>query len=275
VIALADGTYRGNFQTSRSGTAADPITVIGSRAAILDGGSLTDGYALHLDHASYWSLNGFSVTGASKGIMLDASRNTVMDGLDVGNTGQEGIHLRNFTQGATIRNCVIHDTGLVSPGYGEGIYIGTAQDNWKSVTGGEPDASDGNSVLGNTIVDTAAESIDIKEGTSGGTVQGNVLGGAKISGKNSADSYLDVKGNGYMVSGNRFTDANAQVTDAIQTHVIVTGAGSGNTFSGNILATDIPGYLVNVQLKGTATNRVLCDNQATGAAAGLSNIACG
>ena len=43
------------------------------------------------------------------------------------------------------------------------------------ITDCEPDRSDRNVVAGNTISDTTAESIDIKEGTTGGTVVGQHL----------------------------------------------------------------------------------------------------
>jgi hypothetical protein len=94
------------------------------------------------------------------------------------------------------------NTGVDSLDYGESVYIGSAQSNWETHSGGEPDNSDRNQIIANTVVDTAAENIDIKEGSSDGVVPGNYLGGDKIASKNSADSWIEIKGNGYLIDSN-------------------------------------------------------------------------
>lgn len=63
-IRLADTTYAGRFTVTVSGSDAAPITLCGSAAAVIDGGSNDDGYTLHLDGASHWALRGFTVAGA-------------------------------------------------------------------------------------------------------------------------------------------------------------------------------------------------------------------
>lgn len=78
VLQLAETTCAGRFEISVSGTAAEPITLCGGDAAVLDGGSRDGGYALHLDGADHWVLDGFSVTGAAKGLMLDALGHNVL-----------------------------------------------------------------------------------------------------------------------------------------------------------------------------------------------------
>ena len=72
-IVLAAGTYDGNFTASHSGTPAAPVTLCGPRSAVLDGGSISRGYTLHLDHASWWRVEGFTVEGGQKGIVADGS----------------------------------------------------------------------------------------------------------------------------------------------------------------------------------------------------------
>ena len=67
---------------------------------------------------------------------------------------------------------------------------------------GQPDNSDRNQIINDTIVDTRAENVDIKEGSSNGVVRANYLGGNRIASKNSADSWIDVKGNGYLIDSN-------------------------------------------------------------------------
>ncbi len=273
-IKMADGRYAGNFVLSGSGTKSAPISLTGSTKAIIDDASGT-GYTVHLDGANYWNLVGFSVVGGGKAIMTDESNNNVLSGLDVGGTGQEAIHLRNTSSNNVIEDCNIHDTGGDKPEYGEGVYIGTAKSNLKSSksrTGGKPDASNGNKVINNKISGTTAESIDIKEGTFGGLIEGNEFDGSAISGKNFADSLMDVKGDGYTITRNTVVGDAGKMLDLFQTHVILKGTGQDNVFSANKLdGVRVSGFGINVT-KGT--NPVACDNTATGASAGMSNIKC-
>ena len=213
-ITLQDGSYHGKevkdpsgqepgrFVAAASGTAVAPIVLQGSRAAILDGGGTGGGYALHLKSANHWKLQGFTIRSAAKGIVLDRSNHNVIDGVHVTNIGDEGIHFRAFSSDNLLMNSAVDNTGVDSPNYGEGVYIGSAQSNWETHSGGEPDDSNRNQIIDNTITDTAAENIDIKEGSSDGVVRGNYLGGDKIASKNSADSWIDVKGNGYLIDSN-------------------------------------------------------------------------
>jgi hypothetical protein len=268
-IALADGTYVGTFTASASGRANAPITLRGSRAAVLSAGGLSTGYGLHIT-GSYWLVQGISVTESGKGIVLDGSQHTVISGVDVGFIGDEGVHFRHNSAYSSIIGSIVHDTGLKSPGYGEGIYIGSAVSNWASVMGSAttPDRSDYVMVEGNHLVNTAAEGVDIKEGTTGGALVDNVFTNAGYSGANSGDSWVDVKGNGYVISGN---SGSGTRTDAFQVHQAAPGWGNNTVFSGNTPVANVPGYLVNVGPHVTGTV-VAC--QATGAALGLSNIAC-
>jgi parallel beta-helix repeat protein len=298
-ITLADGVYSGKdvknpsgkepgrFVISRSGTAAAPITLRGTRQALLDGGGTGGGYAIHLTNARYWNLTGFTVQSAAKGIVLDGSSNNVLDTLHVTGIGQEGIHFRSYSSDNILRNSIVDNTGITSPNYGEGVYLGSAVSNWPTYTGGLPDRSDRNQVLNNRIVDTAAENIDIKEGTTGGVIRGNYFGGDKIASKNSADSWIDVKGNNYVIESNHgVTAAKPQTTqcgdpkgdasstknpfcDGFQVHVQVDGWGENNVFTKNILEVNAPG--VGILLQNTALNKgnvIKCDNVVTGAKSG-------
>lgn len=271
VIDLADGTYSGRFRASAAGEPSAPIVLRGSRRAVLSGGSTSSGYALHLDGARYWVLEGFTVTGGQKGIVLDRTNHTVLRQLDVGRTGHEAVHFRSFSSDNTLADSLVHHTGLVTASYGEGVYIGSAVSNWDRYSGGVADRSDRNSVLRNKVWATTAESVDVKEGSTGGIIDGNSFEGSAITGAGYADSWLDVKGNGYQIRRN--TGSNAPL-DGFQTHVVVTGWGQGNTFTANVLAVNGPGYGVRIQNPSGSRNRVACDNVAT-AARGLSNVVCG
>ena len=268
-IQLGDGTYTGKFVASASGTDVAPITLSGSRAAVLSSGSLKSGYGLHIT-GSYWRVSGLSVAQSAKGIVLDRSAHTVLSQVDVGNIGSEAVHFRTNSTDGTIQDSEIHDTGLAKPGFGEGIYVGSAKSNWESVMGSAktPDRSDRVLISNNRISRTSAEGIDIKEGTTGGKVTGNSFSEAGISGANSADSWVDVKGNGYTVTGN---SGSTTKLDALQVHNVLDGWGRDNAFSGNTVLGGVPGYEVWIQSGGLG-NTVRC--QASAAGRGLANIPC-
>jgi len=234
---------------------------------VLDGGPTDGGYTLHLDGAAHWRVLGLTVSGGQKGVMLDGSTSVVLQGLLVTGTGDEAIHLRSDSTDNHVRGNVIRSTGLRKPKFGEGVYIGTAESNWCDISSCRPDRSDRNTVQGNDIAGVTAEGIDVKEGTRDGLITGNVLSGAAAS---AVDSAVDVKGNGWLVTGNTVLDA---PEDGIQVHEITPGSGDGNTFTGNTVAGDLPGYLVRVTGDGTR-NRVACDNTVVKGAGDVTNVTC-
>src|SRR5690606_31856777 len=119
----------------------------------------------------HWRLIGFTVRNGQKGVMADRTGDTVIQGLTVHDIGDEAIHLRDFSSGNVVQYCTIYATGLRREKFGEGVYLGTAESNWATVSGGRMDRSDHNTVRGNVIRATA-EAIDIKEGTTGGHIVG-------------------------------------------------------------------------------------------------------
>lgn len=278
-IILADGVYKGRFviEPGKDGTAAQPIRLSGSRNAILDGESINTGYVLYLQ-SSCWTVKGISITNGLKGIMADGITNTIVDSVKVYSIGEEAIHLRKFSSHNTIQNTEITNAGLKTPDYGEGIYIGSAKSNWATYSGGNPDLCDSNLVINNRIgPGITAECIDIKEGTTGGIVRGNYFDATGITGANSADSWMDVKGNYYLIENNTgFNPAGSLLTDGYQVNVAYSGWGSYNTFKNNVCNVNAPGYGFNIRLtssNGTAVgNKVYTSNTVNGAVKGISNI---
>jgi hypothetical protein len=268
-IVMTPGTYVGKFVAATSGTSSKPITLTGPASAVLTTGSNTSGYGLHIT-GSNWRLTGFSVSVAQKGIVLDRSSNTVIDGVDVGKIGQEAIHVRTNSVDVIIRNSRVHDTGLSTASYGEGIYVGSAKSNWSSIMGSSstPDRSDRVLIENNVILNTTAEGIDIKEGTTGGIVRGNSFTHSGHSGANYADSWVDVKGNGYLLEANSGRDT---LLDAFQVHSVATGWGGGNLFRSNTVIDGVPGYEVRVS-SSEPGNVVACAS--SNAALGLTNVTC-
>jgi parallel beta-helix repeat protein len=266
VIALATGSYTGNFVATSSGTPTSPITLCGTAASILNGGTIKSGYVFHLDAANYWHLEGFSVTDGQKGVVTDKTTGALIQGLTVYGIGDEGIHLRDFSSNNTVDGNTVSNTGMLKAKYGEGIYVGTAKSNWCSFSQCRIDASDHNVVSDNDISRTTAENVDIKEGTTGGTLRDNTFDGV---GMTAADSWVDVKGNDWLIEDNVGRDS---VNDGFQTHQILAGWGSDNVFAGNTADVDGPGY--GFHITKPLGNVVRCSNTVVGARAGLSNIAC-
>lgn len=290
VITMADGVYTskglkaplviggkqyvGTFVGSASGTASAPIVLQGSRNAVIDGkpGEVGTGtqYGLYLAGADHWIVDGITVRNVAKGIVLDESDHTTIQNVAVTIIGQEGVHLRALSSDNVVRNNVISYTGQKNETYGEGIYVGSANSNWGTYTDGQPDASDRNQLLGNDISHTGAEDMDLKEGSSGGLVQGNTFDGADMTGS-WADSWIDLKGNYWMVTANHGSTA---LLDGFQVHQALAGWGIGNVFGANAAAVNGPGYGFWLHKEVTGDNTVRCDNTVTGAGSGFANVAC-
>lgn len=274
-IALANGTYKGQFKAVADGTSASPITLTGGSGAVLtsDGGN---GYGLWLSTAPHWNIKGITVADSTKGIVLDASPYVTIDGATVRGIGYEGVHFRSGSDHGVIKNSSVHDTGTTHPNYGEGVYIGSANSNWDQYAGPTGvDASDYVQVLDNTIgPNVAAEGIDIKEGTKGGLVRGNTLDGTGEKNQNSGDSTIDVKGDRYVVDGNTVTHP---YTDGFQVHNVYDPYGCGNTFTGNTFTLgSARGYGVNVtDNSGCALKNTVAPSNTSSGGKGLTNIPVG
>ncbi|MGW9118835.1 right-handed parallel beta-helix repeat-containing protein [Streptomyces sp. NPDC055663] len=263
-IRLADGTYSGNFKATVPGTASARITLTGSAKAVLTAGG---GYGLHLDGASYWTVEGITVTGGQKGIMADTATGVVIDSVTVHDLDMEGVHFRRSSRNGVIKNSRIHDTGHDGRGMGEGVYVGTAGDL--------SDRSDGVQILNNTIgPGVGGENVDIKEGTTGARIIGNTFDGSGLTGANYDDSWVDVKGNDVLVEGNR---GSRTTNNGYETHTQQSGWGCGTVFRDN--TSDLTGAKGDKQLAINVTNygtrcptTVHSSNTVTGGK-GLTNIA--
>ncbi|MEV5980261.1 sheath polysaccharide-degrading enzyme [Streptomyces sp. NPDC052114] len=262
-IHLADGTYSGNFKTSVAASAGSRITLTGSSKAVLTAGG---GYGLHLNGAAYWTVKGITVTGGQKGIMIDSARGVVVDTVTVHGLDMEGVHFRKSSSDGVIKNSRIYDTGNDDRGMGEGVYVGSA--NTLS------DKSDNVTITGNTIgPDVGGEAVDLKEGTTGGRVSGNTFDGKGLTGNNYDDSWIDVKGNDYVIENN--TGKNT-TNNGYETHTQQSGWGCGTVFRGN--RSTLTGATGDKQLAINVTNQsggcrttVYASNTVTGGK-GLTNI---
>ena len=278
-IVLANGTYNqsGGFSVNSGihGTASKPITLKGSSFTIISANSTATGYGFWLKGNNYWVLDGFTVRNSKKAIMLDNSHYNKIKNIKVSYIGDEGIHLRTYSSYNLVDACYVDSVGIVSgtTGTAEAIYVGSSKSNWATYTAGNGDTCNFNTISNNSFGDNIpSENIDIKEGTSYGTVSNNTFNGKGLNSINSGDSWVDVKGNYYKIECN--TGSNS-VSDGFQTHILTAGFGDYNTFSSNTATSNVTGYVVNIQSsgsQGTAPNNKVCNNNtATGAAKGISN----
>lgn len=232
-IILAAGTYTGNFVSGVNGTASNPITIESASAtnkAILNGGGTSSGYTLYLT-GDYTQVKNLKITNAKKGIMIDNANNGLIDGVEVYNIGEEGVHYRDGSSNNVIQNSSVHDTGQVTADYGEGLYVGSDVGKWETYV----KEADNNRITNVTIgPNVTAESVDIKEGTTGTIVENSTFNGTGISGANAADSFMDVKGNNSIIRNNIVNrNGNSIIVDAFQVHERSPGWGYNNDFYNN------------------------------------------
>nr|WP_255633345.1 right-handed parallel beta-helix repeat-containing protein [Demequina sp. TTPB684] len=268
VIALADGTYDGEFVATTSGTSDRPIYLCGTSKSVLQGEGHSAGYVFHLDGAKNWRLVGFTVRNGQKGVMADGTEGTIIQGLTIHSIGDEALHLRKFSTHNTVIGNTIYDTGNRREKFGEGVYIGTAESNWCDISDCKPDRSDNNLVEGNVIYGVTAEAVDIKEGTSNGVVRANTFDGSALV-ENGADSWVDVKGNEWLIEGNIGQNT---VMDGFQVHEILDGWGIGNRFRSNTATVNGPGF--GFSLTPVRDNVVECSNVVSDAREGYANVSC-
>jgi hypothetical protein len=195
----------------------------------------------------------------------------------------EAVHFRRSSADGVIQNSRITHTGLVQPGYGEAVYIGSAGSNWGCHgNSGGADRSDRVKVLNNQLgPQVTAEHVDVKEGTFDGVIRGNTFNGTGLSGQNSADSWIDAKGVGYLIEGNTGTfTAPGTLANGYETHNPSTTPafrnGCGNVWRDN--RSDLGG-VGQYAIKITSTSKcpgvlnvVHASNTVANATTGLTNI---
>ncbi len=258
-IVLAPGEYiysgstpKGRMFTGEAdGTESAPIKLRSLNAdnpAIISGTTTASNYALTIT-GDWWEISDLIITNAGKGIILDNSSHTIIRNCEVYNIGAEGIHFRDDSSYNTAENCFVHDTGVVSPGYGEAIYVGSA----KSTTGYGFDCHY-NTITGCKLgPNVAAEHIDVKEYTIGTIIENCIFDGTGMSGENSSKSFVNVKGNDVILRNCvGYRNGCDKITRAFESNQVVDGWGQNFSVYGNkaymdtsISATDKNMYLLN------------------------------
>jgi parallel beta-helix repeat protein len=210
MIELSPGTYDARINIYNAiGSVHRPITICGPQSAVIAGKPNYDknSFALTLVNSTYTRLVGFSVQYGLTGVMMENTTYSMVVGLTINNTRNEGIRLRYGSKYNTIRNNKISLTGRRElggwGGTGEGIYVGSSQKQMHSYGRYWLDRSDYNVLEYNVIgPGVLSEMIDVKEGTTGGIIRGNLFDGRHLTNLNGANSWLSIKGNNWTVTNN-------------------------------------------------------------------------
>lgn len=223
-IIIASGTYtatskkelpdnRGKwarFIGVGDGNSSNPIIVRGASSTsrpILQGpvGDY-NGYTMRIV-GDYWIIKDLVVTEGSKGVVLDRSNYCELNNVLVHNIGDEGIHFRDGSSNNLAIKCEIKNTGVKQPNYGEGFYVGSDKGQHST----DPNSTDYNPYCFNNTIDdckvgpnVAAEGADVKEGTKNTIIRNCTFSAEGISGENSADAFIDLKGAYAFVYNNTF-----------------------------------------------------------------------
>jgi hypothetical protein len=169
------GTYTERVYINRpAGTASQHTTIQaypGHKVVIKSTGFSGSG-RVKIENTSYITFNGFEITNFNQGLFVENSHDILVQHCYVHDVGQEAIHVKRGSSNITIQNCIIHDTRRYKFN-GEGIYIGTSSSDQTS--SGVNDNTNNILLKNNTIFNTNDECIELKEGTYGVTIDGNVL----------------------------------------------------------------------------------------------------
>lgn len=269
VITLAPGTYTGQFKLRNVDGGAARIWICGPSTAVLTTGGIDKGSALMLTNASNVVVHGLSFTRSQKGVtIITGSRVTLRD-LTVTEVGYEAVHFRTQTVDSLLVGSRISGAGRVQPKYGEGVYVGTSGANTCTQNDCEPDRTQRVAVVDNVISETGAQPIEVKEGSVSGLIAGNRVTGALWMDEASKALIL-IKGNDWHAVNNEVVAVGGYGLGVI----FSTGAGEGNTFSGNVVSGS-PSIALwsNKPYSPAAGPTVHCSNS-TVASARLSNLAC-
>jgi hypothetical protein len=172
-ILLAPGTYTlgSGLTIAKSGTASAPVMVQGAGSnTIID----VNQKGMFVD-ASYFQLRRLRLTNFNTlGLWLRGVTGVVIDSVEVDHTLQEAVALKYGSHNNIVKNSLFHDTGILYPQYGEGIYIGGKNRDGTTLDFGATD----NQVLNNHFgPNVRADGVDVKEGADHTLIRGNFFDG--------------------------------------------------------------------------------------------------
>jgi hypothetical protein len=199
-------------------------------------------YVFYAQNANNLIIQNLRIENGEKGLVVDRSNNVKVQGTDFREIGWEALHIRDGSKAASISGNTFQAIGVERNDRGEAVYIGSDKDKWHPAFYVRGDsfyqpACDDAIVEGNTFgPNIGGEAVDVKEGTTGVTVRNNTfnmgLTDPRLANSSSekANSAIDVKGNGTVVTGNRFSvGGNTNITTAIEVFAVIKSSSTPNT----------------------------------------------
>lgn len=237
-VIEVSGTYSvsdGTISTFAGGAAGSYITIRGTGSGAVFRFTASAGNAAFYIKHSYYKLENITIDSnaqSNKGLLIEASHGYVTN-VAVQNTLAEAFKIRKNSQYWLFQNCVARNTGQ-SGKYGEGFYVGDADQNWK--TAPNADQSGYITFLNCSAIRTKNDGFDFKEGTH----HIKVIGGM-VDFQNTVPE-SSVGNNGMYIRTN-----NVQVIGT----TVLNNAGTGHAFRANrMTASDGNAYGSNLELKG-------------------------
>lgn len=277
-IVMAPGSYNlsGKLTITRNGTATNPIRLIGPRTAILNGTGAGN-YTYLNPICNWWVFQGFKVQNGLFGIETGTYGNAgigmsdcVVCDVESGNTGNGSMVLRGNSSRNLVQENWFHDTGVTQFWYGEGIYVGSG------ATSDNP-AND-NHILNNDFgPNVRADHVDVKNGTSGNTVEGNTsdatgfrFENGSASGGQTTESVYSSQGQNQTWLNNTINNMSLAIGHNYNDNGFFNWQGSHTRWHGNVI-TEGP-FDFGIVTNGGTDNPVHCDNTMIGGT--FSNVAC-
>jgi hypothetical protein len=171
-INVAAGTYllAAPLRISRSGTVDQSITITGAGmgSTIINANQ----QEMTIEQANYVTIRKIRITNLPlRGFWLRNTHDVVLDSLEVDHSLQEAVAFKGSNN--VIKNCLIHDTGIQNPQWGEGVYVGGND----PATGLAIAATDNQVLHCHFGPNVRAQSVEIASGADRTTVRGNFIDG--------------------------------------------------------------------------------------------------
>jgi parallel beta helix pectate lyase-like protein len=260
---------------TKSGTAANPIVIQGAGSS-----TVLDLNLRMMDlRGSYVQLRRFRITDfPGMGLWLRGVTGVVLDSMEIDHTNQEAIKIVEGSHHNVIKNSHIHDTGIVEPQWGEGIYVGNSGYPGFPLDFGVTDNQILNNYFGPNL---RSEGVDLKEGTDRTIVRGNTFDGTGTA--NTLDmgsgALMAVISSNNVIDGNTFKFGRPDGIDfyAPTTVTMVGNVVSNNTVDlQNILGVTRPygtwGFWLTANTNSPSHVILKCNNTVINGT--FSNVAC-
>lgn len=171
-LYIKSGTYHEASMTitGPSGSASKNTTIQAypGNTIIIRGDGYNSG-RVKISGVNHMVFSGLNVTYYNEGIYVENSNYITVQNCNIYDIGQEAFAIKANSSYGTIKNNTIHDTGKWTNQWGEGIYVGTRQDNTPN------DNTNNITITNNTIYNTTDECVELKPGTHDCIVDGNVM----------------------------------------------------------------------------------------------------